>query len=103
MTNPARLCIEGELTIVRAAALHAELLMLLQDERNLDIDLSAVSEVDSAGLQLLLLAKRTALAHGSELRLLGHSPAVLELLQLFNLSHYFGDPQLIVATNEAEP
>jgi anti-anti-sigma factor len=103
VTGPARLCIEGELTIVRAAALHAELLPLLEREPSLDIDLSAVSEIDSAGLQLLLLAKRSTLAQGKELRLLGHSPVVLELLQLFNLSDYFGDSQLVVATDEAQP
>uniref|UniRef100_UPI00051C7B7F STAS domain-containing protein n=1 Tax=Aeromonas finlandensis TaxID=1543375 RepID=UPI00051C7B7F len=55
----------------------------------------AVSEIDSAGLQLLLVAKKTALQQGSSLALVWHSNAVLELLELCQLSAFFGDPTLI--------
>ena len=44
-----------------------------------------------SGLQLLMLAKKTALAENRELRLVGHSPAVLEVFELLNVAAYFGD------------
>ena len=57
-----------------------------------EIDLSDVSEMDSAGLQLLILAKREAVRHNTPLRLTGHSPAVLEVMNICNMAAYFGDP-----------
>ena len=96
----ARLLIDGEFTIQRAEAIRAELFPLLEREPSLEIDLSGVAEIDSAGVQLLLVAKRTAQARNKELRLLGHSPAVLDVFQLLSLSAYFGDSQFIPAATE---
>jgi anti-sigma B factor antagonist len=80
--------IEGELTIFRAM----ELKPLMLSTPPLDeIDLSAVTELDTAGLQLLMLAKKTALAENRPLRLFGHSPAVLDVFELLNVAAYFGD------------
>jgi len=43
-----------------------------------------------------MLAKRTAQALGSELQLVGHSPAVLEVFELLNVAAFFGDHLVIV-------
>jgi anti-anti-sigma factor len=85
-TNTLR--IEGELTIFRAMELKPA---MLPTPPLTDIDLSGVTDLDTAGLQLLMLAKKTAKAEGRELRLLGHSPAVLEVFELLNVAAYFGD------------
>jgi anti-anti-sigma factor len=61
----------------------------------LEIDLSQVSELDGAGLQQLLLAKREATRVGNTLRLVSHSRAVLEVFDLCNLAAFFGDPLII--------
>ncbi len=87
--------IEGDMTIYTAAELKAELMPYLTQPGEREIDLSGVGEIDSAGLQLLLLAKREAARHASALRLTGHSRAVLQLLDLCNLVPYFGDPVLV--------
>lgn len=87
--DPSVLRIQGELTIFRAMELKAA---LLAEPMPLEIDLSGVTEFDSAGVQLLLLAKKTALAQQHELRLVSHSPAVLEVFELLNLAPHFGDP-----------
>jgi len=81
--------IEGELTIFRAAELKP---LLLADPLPLVIDLSGVTDIDTAGVQLLMLAKNTALAQQRELRLVAHSPAVMDVFELLNLAEYFGDP-----------
>jgi len=87
------LSLTGELTIFRAAELKDELLQLLPEAGGvLELDLSQVSELDTAGLQLLMLLKKTAGQRGCELRLLAHSPAVLEVFDLLNVAAYFGDP-----------
>lgn len=86
------LSLDGELTIYRAAELTASLRTALASGADLELDLAAVTEMDSAGVQLLMAAKKTARAAGCELRLLRHSPAVLEVFETLNLAAYFGDP-----------
>jgi ABC-type transporter Mla MlaB component len=44
-----------------------------------------VHEIDSAGVQLLLAARRTAAAHGLTLTVGDAGPAVRELLQRYGL------------------
>ncbi len=87
--DPSVLRIDGELTIFRAAELKPELLC---EPMPRTIDLSGVTELDSAGVQLLVLAKKTALAQKRELALVGHSPAVLDVFELLNLAAFFNDP-----------
>ncbi len=88
MSTTKLLKIEGELTIFRAMELKPA---MLPTPPLTDIDLSGVTDLDTAGLQLLMLAKKTALAENRELRLVGHSPAVLEVFELLNVAAYFGD------------
>ncbi len=92
-----RLCIEEDLTIYHAEALKAQLLEALGAAPALELDLSRVAEIDSAGLQLLLLAKRESLREGRRLSIVAHSPAVQETMDFLNLAGYFGDPLVIQA------
>lgn len=96
MSRPAVLRIEGELTIFRAMELKP---VILADPLPEEIDLSGVTEIDTAGVQLLMLAKRTALAQQCELRLVRHSPAVIEVFELLNVAAYFGD-HLVMDSSE---
>jgi anti-sigma B factor antagonist len=91
--------IEGEMTIYRAAELKQTLLASLKKPGTVEVDLSMVTELDTAGAQLLLLAKNTAQAKKRGLRLVDHSPAVLDVLELLNLTSYFGDPLLFQAVS----
>jgi anti-sigma B factor antagonist len=90
-----RIAIDGELTIYRAADLKATVLEALAKARVLEVDLAGVTELDTAGLQVLMLAKNAAAADGRELRLLNHSPAVVEIVEMLNLGAFFGDALLI--------
>lgn len=93
----ATLRIEGELTIYRAAELKDVLLEALKARRALEVDLSEVSEIDTAGVQLLMMAKQAAREQGAELHLVRHSPAVLDVFELLDLAAHFGDPLLVAA------
>ena len=91
----AQLAIAGEMTIYRAAELKDLLLPPIEQAQVIEIDLAQVSEIDSSGLQLLIAAKREAAARGKTLHFIGHSRAVLELLDLCDLGGFFGDQVVI--------
>ncbi len=95
MTHPASLAIEGELTIYRASELRDALQAALSataDTVDFTIDLAAVTEMDSAGVQLLMAARKTALSTGRRLRLIDPSPAVAEVLDTLQLGSHFAAP-----------
>lgn len=83
--------IEGEMTIWRAGELKRVLLDAFDRPGPIDLDLSRVSEIDTAGVQLLLFARATAEAHGRPLRLAGRSEAVAAVLALLQLRASFDD------------
>ncbi len=93
--------INEDMTIYNAAAQKHMLLDALADCEELDMDLSQVSEMDTAGFQILLLSKREALKANKTVRLTAHSKAVTELLDLYNMASYFGDPMVIPAKEHA--
>ena len=70
------------MTIYRAAELKDTVLAAIADAQALDIDLSMVEELDSSGIQLLLLARREAARQGKSLRLICHSAPARESLAL---------------------
>jgi anti-sigma B factor antagonist len=84
--------IEGAMTISNAAALKKDLMKHMAKPGEHEIVLTEVSEMDTAGMQLLLLAKREATRNDTSLRLTGHSPAVLGVMDTYNLAAFFGDP-----------
>lgn len=55
----------------------------------------------TAGFQILLLTKREALKASKTVRLTAHSKSVTELLDLYNMASYFGDPMVIPAKEHA--
>lgn len=81
-----------EMTIYTAAEQKARLLEHLPDCPELELDLSGVTEIDSAGLQLLLVMKNESERLGHELRIVNHSRPVIDAIELLKLSAHFGDP-----------
>lgn len=79
--------VEGELTIFRAVELKP---LIAGAPAPAAIDLSGVTEIDTAGVQLLLLARRTALAEQRTLELRAPSAAVSEVVALLNLGPVLG-------------
>jgi len=84
--QPAMLLfIEGELTIRRVQEMKDVILARLAQSQALEVDLAGVTEIDTAGAQLLLMARRAAQASQKELRLVAHSPAVASLFELLRI------------------
>ncbi len=91
------LSIEGELSIYRAAELRQWLGEVVPTGGELRIRLAEVAEIDTAGAQLLLAGKRLAHERGCRLTYVAHSPAVLALLELFDIAGQLGDPIVLPA------
>ena len=96
-----RLVIDEDLSIYHAAEIKDRLIKELQTNPILELDLSHVGEVDTAGFQLLVLAKMESQRHGGALRLVAHSDSIREVIEFFNMAAFFGDPLVIPAANPA--
>lgn len=96
-----RMAITEDMTIYHAEALKEKLMQGIERSAVLELDLSEVAEIDTSGIQLLMLAKRESQACGKSLNIIAHSPAVHDLIDFFNIAGYFGDPLVIPARNPA--
>nr|WP_298108193.1 STAS domain-containing protein [uncultured Pseudomonas sp.] len=94
-TANRRLAIEGELNIYTASEWKKRLHDLIEEGGDLELDLSTVQELDTAGLQLLIMAKKEASARSQRLLLSNHSQSVLEVFELCGVATFFGDPILL--------
>ncbi len=81
-----RVRIAGEMTIYSASDLKPQLLGALADSQELEISAAEVTEMDTAGVQLLLLAKQEASRAGKALRLVAPSPVVQDVLACYRLA-----------------
>lgn len=93
--NSECLVLRGEMTVYHAESFKSQLLSRLENSTELEVDLHHVTELDSAGIQVLMAAKKEAQKRGLNIRLIGHSRPVLEVFELLNLSAFFGDPVLL--------
>jgi len=85
--------IRGEFTIFTAQALKEQLVDLIthSDGKEIEVDLADVTDIDSAGLQLMVMAKQEAIAQNRALHFVRHSAPVLDLIDLCGLVPFFGD------------
>jgi anti-sigma B factor antagonist len=90
-----RICIKGEMTIYTATELWVPLSEAVSKAKSIVVDLSGVIEIDSAGVQLLMLIKQIAMDTDKELMLVEHSESVVDVFEELNLIGYFGDPVLL--------
>ena len=75
----------GEMTIYAAAQLNKELPAAVRTSQSRHIDLSGVSELDTTGLQILLMIRRDSLAASEPVSLVNASTAVLDCMKLLRI------------------
>jgi anti-sigma B factor antagonist len=88
---PQKIYIDGEMTIYRAAEMKRTLLTPITERAMVEFDLSRVTALDSSGVQLLMLAVKTARVMHSELRLVAKSAVVMDVMDVLDLGLYFND------------
>jgi anti-sigma B factor antagonist len=93
-----RLCVTQDLTIYTALEVKPLLLEALTANGGVELDLSQVAEIDTAGVQLLILLKREAQLANKICKIIAHSPAVHQTIDFCNLAAFFGDPMVISAS-----
>lgn len=95
--NTAEVRIKGELNIYNALAAKELLAGALADAQNVELDLSGVTEFDSSGLQLLVLACKETERKGHRFALSDRSEPVETVIRLFRMTEFF-----IVVPQEAQ-
>ena len=76
MMTTQRLTLNEDLTIYHALEQKNQLLDALSASETLELDLLQVSDIDTAGLQLLILLKKEALRTGKRVAIVAHSAAM---------------------------
>jgi anti-sigma B factor antagonist len=76
--------LSGEWTI-HVIAQHKAHIQQLVEEGSFELDVANVTDMDSAGLQLLISARRSLEKQGRELRLSRASPAIKQVLLSYGL------------------
>lgn len=81
--------IDGEMTINMAAVLKNEIFGKIAWAGDVSFDLSGVSEMDTSGFQLLMLAKKEAASNKCGFSIKSHSAATSAVMDLFNMKEEF--------------
>jgi anti-anti-sigma factor len=89
--EPVRLVVEGEIDITSGDSLKGTGIRLAEElaPNPLDVDLSAVSFIDSSGISALIAIRNAAREAGGSLVISKASPAVLRLFELSGLRESF--------------
>lgn len=82
--------IEGKMTSCMIDELQEAILPVIGRSREIEIDLSQVSEIDLAGLRLMVDAKLEAISLNRTLRFTGHSKPVADIMGMCNLGGFLG-------------
>jgi len=82
--------VEGDLTIYSASEQKPRLLPVFRTPYSIvELDLGQVNEIDTAGIQLLILGCKITVTVGGSLRLTNIGPHVASMLELLDLEETF--------------
>lgn len=95
MSALQKFLLDQDLTIYNANDIKQRLTAALAEGDGLELDLTKVSEMDTAGVQLLLFLKKEAQRLGKEARIVGHSAEVRETLDFLSLTARLGEPTVV--------
>lgn len=84
-------CPQGELTIYTANRNKEQMLQILGDSHRLEVNLSQVTDMDTAGLQLLILALAETWRRKVPVEFIRPSRSVMEVLELCGMVEVLGD------------
>jgi anti-anti-sigma factor len=85
----------GELTVFTVSDLWQALWQVLKGAGEVEIDLGGVSDIDTAGIQLLMVVKMIVEENDQSVRFVNHSKVVVDGFECFDLAGYFGDPLVL--------
>ena len=83
----ATLEVAGKITVQTAVPLKAAITELPDEVKDIDIDVSGVSYLSSAGLRVFVLAAKLAMSRGGAMRLLHPDQDILDTLAMTGLGN----------------
>src|SRR5690242_20410313 len=86
-----RFVVDGEMTALSVEALKEILLEPFAENHDIEVDLSGVSKIDVAGLQLLVMLKLESYVRNKKLCFISRSTVVHEIINLCELETFFED------------
>jgi len=98
--NSTEISFSGELTIFCAMEVYQEHLQTIKLKPKVIIKLSSVSEIDTAGIQILLMLFKEITKQNGEYEISSLNDVISDYIKLFRLEHYFSpsskdiEPQL---------
>lgn len=92
--NQVMIHCQGEWTIYQAAALATDLLQKLAQPGDVTLDLSQVTALDSAGMQLLLSIQTLCKYQQRPLQIVHPHANIMPLFELMDLAHPFIQQEL---------
>lgn len=84
-----KIAADCDMSIYAAAKNHEALVSFYTEFDNFEINLSAVEEIDSSGIQLLLALKHSAEKDGKQMTLNSASSPVSEVMDVLNIKDQF--------------
>ena len=85
--SKATIALSGKLTVQTAVPLKAEVMGLPDTVSDIDIDVTELRYLSSAGLRVFVLATKLAMGRGGAMRLLHPSQDVLDVLAMTGLGN----------------
>lgn len=85
------LFLKGDLNIYHAQAVRDKVLEQFNESKRTAIDLSGVAEADTAGVQILVWAKKESERRNHPIKMINHSPPIIKAIDLLGLIGFFGD------------
>ena len=91
--------LSDDLTIYVVAELKEKLEKYTNEDKckSMTIDMSDVVEIDTSCMQVLMQLKQEFIDTGRDLKIVSHSPVVIEFFDLYNLGGFFGDPVVLTS------
>ncbi len=99
LSNHCKISLIGKCTIYNVGKLKKSFIATIEENENILIDLSQVSDFDTAGLQLFVAAKNTIKNKNKKIKFVNHPVCVLAIFDLYGLISFFGD-KIIVKPEE---
>lgn len=94
--------IDGRFNIYSVSSIKEKIYNTISFYQSITIDLSGVSEFDTAGVQLLIALKKEMSKTNKSLTMHSHSQHVIALIDLYGLISFFGDKIHIAKENKKD-
>lgn len=80
-SSPTTIRVVGAVTLQSVETMLTDFVSAFKVSRKIDLDLSAITELDLAGMQLLCSAHRSSYTQSIEFKVTGHNPLVWEMAE----------------------